>query len=229
MRIQLHPGKDGVTLQELKLDELMLLRDRCCKEIRCRATVASTADLAEIRGNEAAKRALLVAIAGGHSILFVGPHNSGKTMLVSIAAQHGITAFERLPCPCGRKDPRGQRPCSCPPPVILKHRSEFPKADIRIRTRVPTSVEMQGRLPGFTSADLEVALNGRAQFTELTLTDEAITLLRNATDSLRLDPDSNARVLAVARTIANLGNSVNIRSSHAGEAVHYRSLYDDDL
>lgn len=82
--------------------ELSLLRQAVMNECgrRTRMAVEGRDAGAVIYGNELAKRSMLVAAAGGHSLLLLGPSNCGKTMLRAAALALGLEeVLEARSCP----------------------------------------------------------------------------------------------------------------------------------
>lgn len=87
---------DGVTIlaaQNLKavcshlqsLADFSLIDERLevVQATAAQSKVAYKVDLADVKGQHHARRALEIAAAGGHSILFTGPPGSGKTLMAS--------------------------------------------------------------------------------------------------------------------------------------------------
>jgi magnesium chelatase family protein len=169
-----------------------------------------------------AKRALVVAVAGGHSILFIGPPNCGKTMLRALALELELgSTFEARPCPCGhRSDPRVA--CNCTARQIERHVPKLPIADINVEVCPPALREMKS--PGTTLAEMRQQIAGKSAYESLELDEDSRNLLKAATAELALDADARSRILAVARTIANLDRGERIEARHLCEAINYRML-----
>jgi predicted ATPase with chaperone activity len=210
-----------ITLTDSKL---ATLHRQAINEISRRVKAATNGhDAANlVHGNEMAKRALVVAAAGNHSILFVGPPNCGKTMLRAVALELGLgTTFEVQPCPCGyRNDPR--RACDCSYKQIERHVRKLPVADISIEMMCPPEREM--RSPGTGLAEMQQQIEAKSSHESLELSDDSRTLLKAAMAEYALDADVRNRILAVARTIANLDRCERIEARHVCEAVNYRML-----
>jgi magnesium chelatase family protein len=163
-----------------------------------------------------------VAAAGGHSILFVGPSNSGKTMLRAVCQELGLDAtFEARPCPCGnRSDPRAE--CRCTAKQIERTVASFPIADITVQVGRPSGREWA--IQGTSLAQMKDYIAKMKHFKSLDLDEDSANLLKAATAELGLDPAAHERIIRVVRTIANLDQSKRIGPMHVSEAINYRML-----
>lgn len=180
-----------------------------------------------VYGNELAKRAVLVAAAGKHSLLLLGPKNSGKTMLRAVAASLGLEeAFEAWGCRCGEYGGLYGGVCRCTAAQIGRHRRKIPAADINVEVCRPRDREINSKFTGTSLADLQRQIAAALPRDKVgtTLSVPAQNLLRVAARDLGLDLAIEAAVRDVARTIAALDRKTEIGASHICEAINYRSL-----
>ena len=154
------------------------------------------------------------------------------------------------PCPCGyRGDPR--RSCQCTTPAIERYMSKISgplldRIDIHIEVPAVPFKELSGGTPGTSSATMreQVVKARRAQherFRDATkrcnaqmsnrqtrqfcpLDDECRNILKGAMMEMGLSARAHDKVLRVARTIADLDGSGDIRPIHLNEAINYRML-----
>lgn len=190
---------------------------------RINAAQPGSDSLGIIKGHEMAKRVLLIAVAGNHSILFVGPKGVGKSMLRAAGLEFNFhRSFEALSCPCGfSNDPCNE--CHCTPARIKRVREKWPRADIWVEVPRLPEREMQCKLNGSGKAHFQAQLERMANFTDLTLDQHSNNLLKCAVSELGLTPEERDAVLRVARTIANLDNYEGIRVEHVSESINYRA------
>jgi magnesium chelatase family protein len=209
-------------LHNLSDPTLADLRRRVFHEIERRTKANANGNDASsvIYGQEMAKRALVVAAAGKHSILFVGPPNCGKTMLRAVALQLGLSdTFEARFCPCGYSS-HPQIACSCTARQTKRHRAKYPVTDITVE--VPPLSQREISSKGTGLAEMRAQIKAMTAHVSATLDEGCRHLLQAAAAELGLDTAAFETILFVARTIANLDRSEHIQPPHLCEAINYR-------
>lgn len=154
------------------------------------------------------------------------------------------------PCPCGyRGDPR--RACACTPKAVQGYcgRLSGPlldRIDLHVEVPAVSFKELVGSGEGVASAELRgqveaararqgrrfkgeriwtnAAMGARQVKKHCRLPASAEAVLHMAMESLGLSARAHARILKVARTIADLAGAEEIDAEHVGEAIQYRSL-----
>lgn len=156
------------------------------------------------------------------------------------------------PCPCGFYGfPDGERSCTCSSTQVHRYRNkisgplldridihievprvhfdtvhsdEIPESSASIRARVEQAIAIQqDRLKGrnllFNS---QMGAKEIADFCKIDK--EGMRILRTAFEQMGLSARAHARILKVARTIADLEQEERILPHHLAEAIHYRAL-----
>ncbi len=155
------------------------------------------------------------------------------------------------PCPCGfRGDPKKQ--CNCSPMQIERYLGRISgplldRIDIHIEVPPVPFRELSDTADGTSSETMRSAVvvarehqnrrfvdapttreNGKMKPPEIrrycTLNKDAEELLRAAMEEMGLSARAHDKILRVGRTIADLADSVDIRSEHLSEAINFRTL-----
>jgi len=161
-------------------------------------------DFADIWGQESAKRALIVAMAGDLSLLLIGPPGCGKSMLRAAAqAIKPESTFGET------RDPLEY----CKDGGYWQMHVEVPRVPFRALgcTRGTSSDQVREQLKRMG--------NGGTG-----LTPDALRLLKQGYEEIPLSAQGYTHVLAVARAISRLEAASQIEIQHIAEALQYRLL-----
>ena len=187
--------------------------------------------LHEILANEAAKRAIEVAVAGGLEIVFISTTRAPASELLKAAARiardelHTNFKGSVIPvCDCGAYGNPFEE-CSCSVAVMRKHaKVSIPmlrKAFVVIETMEPRASDTSRGYEDESQLIKRVqgALSYKGDPIFLALDGEE--LLKMAMKELHVDRE---KVLAVARTIAKLDHSPRMNAQHVSEAIQYQAI-----
>jgi magnesium chelatase family protein len=155
------------------------------------------------------------------------------------------------PCPCGYYN-HPEKDCVCAPGIVQKYLNkisgplldridihvevtpvpfkelssvrESEKSEV-IRERVVAARQIQEqRYKNMEGIYCNAQITSKLLRTICKIDETGQQLLKTAMDRLSLSARAYDRILKVARTIADLDNSEDIKTDHLAEAIHYRSL-----
>ena len=155
------------------------------------------------------------------------------------------------PCPCGYYN-HPEKECVCGPGVVQKYLNKISgplldridlhvevtpvnfdqlsanrktESSAEIRKRVIGARDIQSKRFAAIEGVYSNAMMPSQMVKEVCQIDQAgILLLKRAMEKLQLSARAYDRILRVARTIADLANTPEIRTEHLAEAIQYRSL-----
>ena len=152
------------------------------------------------------------------------------------------------PCPCGYKGDE-HKECICTPFQVINYQKKIsgPILDrIDLHIKVPrikfsklaqkelaepskdikARIEQARKIQRQRFKDAEIMVNAEMSNKEVEkhcqLDTASLNLIKAAMNKLNLSPRGYFRILKLARTIADLGQSENIKSEHVAEAIQYR-------
>ena len=155
------------------------------------------------------------------------------------------------PCPCGYYN-HPEKECVCAPGVVQKYLNKISgplldRIDIHMEVTPVPFAELSGKRPSETSAAIRervvaarliqekrfetiegvhcnAHMSTKALRSVCAIDAAGLNLLKTAMDRLGLSARAYDRILKVSRTIADLGDSKDIKNEHLAEAIQYRSL-----
>ena len=112
-----------------------------------------------------------------------------------------------------------------PVPFEKLTETRLAESSVAIRERVTKAREIQAqRFECFDAIHYNAQMSSKQIREYCPLEETSLQLLKTAMERLNLSARAYDRILKVARTIADLENSVSVSSNHIAEAIQYRSL-----
>jgi magnesium chelatase family protein len=156
------------------------------------------------------------------------------------------------PCPCGFYN-HPERECTCPPGAVQKYLNKISgplldRIDLHVEvtpvlfselsntnSKGEPSSAIRERVMRAREIQTERYKNNPGMYSNAQMTSKQLreicmintageALLKRAMERLNLSARAYDRILKVSRTIADLGNSTDIKAEHLAEAIQYRSL-----